>query len=95
MLWRCITRNPSSLMSRFIGLWTIYPDAPKTLLGYVPLVIEGASLCWTTMRVIQAPNGLFDDDLVAGANLEIRPILCAELENLPHRSVAAYEAEDI
>jgi hypothetical protein len=47
------------------------------------------------MRVIQAPNGLFDDDLVAGANLEIRPILCAELENLPHRSVAAYEAEDI
>jgi hypothetical protein len=47
------------------------------------------------MRVSLIPYELFDDELAAGANLEIRSILCAELENLPHRSVAAYEAEDI
>ena len=82
-------------MSRFDWLRTNHPDSPKMLLGYVPVVIEGASLCWTTMRVIQAPNGLFYDDLVAGANLEIWPILRAELENLLYRTVAAYEAEDI
>jgi len=82
-------------MSRFNGLWTIYSDAPKTLQGCIPVVIEGASLRWTTMRLILAPDGLFDDDLVTGANLEIRPILTTELENSLHRFVAAYETEDI
>jgi len=47
------------------------------------------------MRVIQSPNGLSDDDLIAGAYLEIRSILCAELKSLLHRTVAAHEAEHI
>jgi hypothetical protein len=51
-------------------LWAIHPYPPKTLFRNIPRVIQGASLGRTTVRILLAPDVLFDDQLIAGTNHE-------------------------
>lgn len=46
------------------------------------------------MRVMLIPDALFYHQLFVRSNLKIRPILCAELEDLLHRMVLTHKAEN-